>query len=160
MKVPEPLHALQTIAAFHRHQFSIDTIGITGSNGKTVVKEWLYQLLQSYRNIVRSPKSYNSQLGVPLSIWQIAAENDLAIFEAGISKPGEMVRLQRLIDPTIGVLTNIGSAHSEGFVSDEEKLSEKLDLFSHAKVIIANRDNKLIASGIKKPAYLFFLGYG
>ncbi|MBO9620405.1 MAG: bifunctional UDP-N-acetylmuramoyl-tripeptide:D-alanyl-D-alanine ligase/alanine racemase [Niabella sp.] len=156
LKVPDPLQALQTIAAFHRHQFAIETIGITGSNGKTVVKEWLYQLLQPYRNIVRSPKSYNSQLGVPLSVWQIAAENDLAIFEAGISKPGEMARLRPLIDPDIGVLTNIGLAHSEGFVNDEEKLSEKLELFKNAKVIVANGDNNGIVSGVARLNIPFF----
>ncbi|ANH82955.1 bifunctional UDP-N-acetylmuramoyl-tripeptide:D-alanyl-D-alanine ligase/alanine racemase [Niabella ginsenosidivorans] len=149
-KVADPLQSLQKIAAAHRHRFAVDVIGITGSNGKTVVKEWLYQLLQPYKNIVRSPKSYNSQLGVPLSIWQMSPENDLAVFEAGISKPGEMEQLQEIIDPTIGVLTNIGLAHSEGFVNDAQKLSEKLQLFKTAKVVIANGDSELITWGARQ----------
>ncbi len=156
LKVADPLLALQQIAAAHRSRFAIDVIGITGSNGKTVVKEWLYQLLQPYKNIVRSPKSYNSQLGVPLSVWQLSAENDLAIFEAGISKPGEMQQLQPIIDPVIGILTNIGLAHSEGFVSDAQKLSEKLQLFKSAKVVIANGDNAFIATGIRQLNRPFF----
>ncbi|MBO9591652.1 MAG: bifunctional UDP-N-acetylmuramoyl-tripeptide:D-alanyl-D-alanine ligase/alanine racemase [Niabella sp.] len=156
LQVNDPLQALQQVAAAHRSHYSMDVIGITGSNGKTVVKEWLYQLLQPYKNIVRSPKSFNSQLGVPLSVWQMSAENNLAIFEAGISRPGEMETLETVIAPTIGVLTNIGPAHAEGFKDDSEKLSEKLKLFKHARVIIANGDDPLISAGIKASQAVFF----
>ena len=120
------------MAAYHRKQFNIPVIGITGSNGKTIVKEWLYQLLHADYNIVRSPKSYNSQIGVPLSVWQMNEQHTLAIFEAGISQPGEMEKLEKIIQPTIGVLTNIGEAHSEGFVSLEQKEAEKRILFKNA----------------------------
>ena len=129
LQVTDVLNALQLLAAHHRLQFSIPVIGITGSNGKTIVKEWLYQLLHADYNIVRSPKSYNSQIGVPLSVWQMNATHTLAIFEAGISEPGEMERLHQVIRPTIGIVTNIGEAHSEGFESNEQKLLEKLKLF-------------------------------
>lgn len=156
LRVKDTLLALQRVAAAHRSHFSMDVIGITGSNGKTVVKEWLYQLLQPFKNIVRSPKSYNSQLGVPLSVWQMGTENNLAIFEAGISLPGEMDKLEAVIAPTIGVLTNIGPAHSEGFKDDAEKLSEKLKLFKQAKVIIASGDHPLIASGVRTYSAVFF----
>ncbi|MCF3111048.1 bifunctional UDP-N-acetylmuramoyl-tripeptide:D-alanyl-D-alanine ligase/alanine racemase [Niabella sp. CC-SYL272] len=156
LHVSDTLQALQQVAAAHRSRYSIDVIGITGSNGKTVVKEWLYQLLQPYKNIVRSPKSFNSQLGVPLSVWQISSENNLAIFEAGISRPGEMKKLEPIIKPTIGVLTNIGPAHAEGFKDDAEKLSEKLKLFKHARVIIANGDHSLIRESIKTYPAVFF----
>jgi len=134
--VHNPLSSLQTLAQYHRKQFDIPVVAITGSNGKTVVKEWLNQLLATDFNIVRSPKSYNSQLGVALSLWQINAENNLAIIEAGISKVGEMDRLQEMIQPTIGVLTNIGPAHSEGFLNIEEKVAEKLKLFKQAERLI------------------------
>lgn len=140
IKVKDTLKALQELAAWHRSQFNIRVIGITGSNGKTIVKEWLYQLLEGYYNIVRSPKSYNSQIGVPLSVWQMDHHHSLAIFEAGISKPGEMKRLEKIIRPTIGILTNIGEAHSEGFKDRKEKQKEKLKLFSHCKVIIGRED--------------------
>lgn len=132
LKVNDSLEALQLLAAHHRRQFSIPVIGITGSNGKTIVKEWLYQLLHQDYTIVRSPKSYNSQIGVPLSIWQMNKQHTLAIFEAGISRPGEMEKLQKIIQPTIGVLTNIGEAHSEGFTSLQEKETEKKKLFKDA----------------------------
>lgn len=131
--VNDTLDALQQLAAWHRRQFHVPVIGITGSNGKTIVKEWLYQLLHPDYNIVRSPRSYNSQTGVPLSIWQMNEQHDLAIFEAGISQPGEMERLEEMIRPSIGVLTNIGEAHSEGFRSQDEKRAEKEILFRHAK---------------------------
>lgn len=134
--VPSPLDSLQALAQHHRQQFNIPVIAITGSNGKTVVKEWLNQLLSPDFNIVRSPKSYNSQLGVALSLWQINAEHDLAIIEAGISKVGEMDRLREMIQPTVGVLTNIGPAHSEGFLNLEEKVSEKLKLFKQVEKLI------------------------
>ena len=132
LKVHDSLEALQLLAAHHRRQFSIPVIGITGSNGKTIVKEWLYQLLHQDYTIVRSPKSYNSQIGVPLSVWQMNKQHTLAIFEAGISRPGEMEKLQKIIQPTIGVLTNIGEAHSEGFSSLQEKETEKRKLFKNA----------------------------
>ncbi|MBD0332127.1 MAG: bifunctional UDP-N-acetylmuramoyl-tripeptide:D-alanyl-D-alanine ligase/alanine racemase, partial [Chitinophagaceae bacterium] len=134
--VKNTLHALQQFAAFHRMNFKIPVIGITGSNGKTIVKEWLFQLLNEDYNIVRSPKSYNSQIGVPLSVWQMNDQHTLAIFEAGISRPGEMEKLQNIIQPNIGVFTNIGEAHDEGFESHEQKLREKLKLFQHADVLI------------------------
>ncbi|HEX4876248.1 MAG TPA: alanine racemase [Chitinophagaceae bacterium] len=132
--VHDTLEALQLLTSFHRKQFSIPVIGITGSNGKTIVKEWLYQLLHFDYNIVRSPRSYNSQIGVPLSVWQMNAQHTMGIFEAGISRPGEMENLERIIQPTIGVLTNIGEAHSEGFLSKEHKELEKRKLFTKAQV--------------------------
>ena len=134
--VPDALAALQHLVAVHRSKFSLPVIGITGSNGKTIVKEWLNQLLGANYHIVRSPKSYNSQTGVPLSVWQMAPGHELAIFEAGISKRGEMERLEPIIRPTIGVFTNIGEAHSEGFDSKAEKAAEKLRLFDRAEVLI------------------------
>lgn len=134
--VNDTLEALQALAAFHRAKFEYPVIGITGSNGKTIVKEWLYQLLAPENNIVRSPKSYNSQIGVPLSVWEMNSENDLAIFEAGISRTGEMDKLAPVIRPTIGILTNIGEAHKEGFASVNEKISEKLKLFEGVDLFI------------------------
>ncbi|MEJ0103464.1 MAG: bifunctional UDP-N-acetylmuramoyl-tripeptide:D-alanyl-D-alanine ligase/alanine racemase [Bacteroidota bacterium] len=139
--VEDVLHALQQLTAAHRAQFAIPVIGITGSNGKTIVKEWLYQLLHEDYSIVRSPKSYNSQIGVPLSVWQMNAQHGLAIFEAGISEPGEMVRLEKIIQPVTGILTNIGEAHSEGFSSSTQKLSEKIKLFIHCSKIIYCKDH-------------------
>ncbi|MEP6846522.1 MAG: Mur ligase family protein, partial [Panacibacter sp.] len=139
--VDNTLHALQNLAAHHRASFNYPVIGITGSNGKTIVKEWLYQLLAPDYNIVRSPRSYNSQVGVPLSVWQMNEENNLAIFEAGISMPGEMEALEKIIQPTIGVLTNIGDAHKEGFINVEQKLKEKLQLFKNCKTVIVREQN-------------------
>lgn len=136
--VKDSLQALQQLAAFHRHRFNIPVIGITGSNGKTVVKEWLYQLLKDDHNICRSPKSYNSQVGVPLSVWQLSAQHTLAIFEAGISMPGEMQKLEQIIAPTLGILTNIGTAHDEGFSIPGEKPKEKLSLFVRCNRLVAN----------------------
>lgn len=134
--VENSVTCLQDIASFHRNQFSIPVIGITGSNGKTIVKEWLYQLLAPDFSIVKSPKSYNSQIGVPLSVWQMGAEHNLAIFEAGISTTNEMSNLQRVIKPAIGIFTNIGPAHSEGFQNMEAKIEEKAKLFADAEKII------------------------
>lgn len=134
--VPDTLVALQQLAQYHRGRFHLPVIGITGSNGKTIVKEWLYQLLHDHYQIVRSPKSYNSQIGVPLSVWQIGPQHTLGIFEAGISQPGEMQRLAPIIEPTIGILTNIGAAHDEGFTSHEQKLQEKITLFNTAGLVI------------------------
>ena len=129
--------ALQDLAAYVRSQFTGTVIGITGSNGKTVVKEWLYQLLKEDYTVIRSPKSYNSQIGVPLSVWQLAGSNaQIAIFEAGISQPGEMEKLERIIRPTIGVITYIGHEHDENFASLEDKRAEKMKLFVHAEKVI------------------------
>ncbi|HEY0896344.1 MAG TPA: bifunctional UDP-N-acetylmuramoyl-tripeptide:D-alanyl-D-alanine ligase/alanine racemase, partial [Sphingobacteriaceae bacterium] len=134
--VEDTLKALQGLAAYHRSKFSYPVIGITGSNGKTIVKEWLYQLLAPESNIIRSPKSFNSQLGVPLSVWEMNGEHDLAIIEAGISREGEMDSLESVIKPTIGILTNIGEAHKEGFSSTDEKIAEKLKLFRDTELLI------------------------
>lgn len=142
LMVSDTLAALQALAAHHRGRFDIPVIGITGSNGKTVVKEWLYQLLHSDHRIVRSPKSYNSQLGVPLSVWNMKEGDTLAIFEAGISQPGEMEKLEKIIRPGIGILTNIGEAHNEGFKGKDQKLNEKLKLFAHSQLVIG-RDAEL-----------------
>lgn len=141
IKVKNTLTALQTLAAYHRSQFSeLPVIGITGSNGKTIVKEWLYQLLRSNYQIVRSPRSYNSQIGVPLSVWQINKQHTLGIFEAGISTTEEMQKLQSIIQPTIGVFTSLGNAHNEGFTSLQEKANEKWKLFKQANIIICNKE--------------------
>jgi len=139
--VQNTLEALQTLAARHRDRFTHTVIGITGSNGKTVVKEWLVQLLSPEYHIARSPKSYNSQIGVPLSLWQLDGTSNLAIIEAGISRPKEMAILQRMIRPDIAVLTNIGPAHEEGFASVDEKITEKLKLFEDAKIAVFPPDH-------------------
>ena len=141
LQVQDVLQSLHSFIAFHRQQFTIPVIGITGSNGKTIVKEWLYQLLQYEFNIVRSPKSYNSQIGVPLSVWQMNTEHTLGIFEAGISQPDEMQKLEKIINPTIGVITNIGEAHGEGFLNIRQKINEKLKLFIHSDILIYCADN-------------------
>lgn len=141
--VQDTLKALQDLAAWHRSQFDIPVIGITGSNGKTIVKEWLFELLQN-KSVLRSPKSYNSQVGVPLSVWNLNGVHELAIFEAGISKQGEMQKLEPIIRPTIGILTNIGEAHQENFSSKQEKLDEKLKLFSACKTLIICKDQSLV----------------
>ncbi|WP_143304545.1 bifunctional UDP-N-acetylmuramoyl-tripeptide:D-alanyl-D-alanine ligase/alanine racemase [Chitinophaga vietnamensis] len=138
--VKDTMHALHALVASHRQQFQIPVVGITGSNGKTIVKEWLYQLLEKDYNIVRSPKSYNSQIGVPLSVWQMQPEHNLAIFEAGISQPGEMLNLEKIIRPTIGIFTNIGEAHSEGFLNIRQKINEKLVLFTKSDILIYSKD--------------------
>lgn len=148
--VEDTLHALQMLAAYHRQQFTYPVIGITGSNGKTIVKEWLYQLLNADYNIVRSPRSYNSQVGVPLSVWQMSAANNLALFEAGISTTGEMEKLEKVIRPSIGVLTNIGAAHNEGFENEAQKLQEKLQLFKHCAVVIARAEDVKAQTGFAK----------
>ena len=153
--VSNSLHALQQLAAFHSQQFDIPVIGITGSNGKTIVKEWLNQLLEDEYNIVRSPKSYNSQIGVPLSIWQMNEKNELGIFEAGISQIGEMGRLENIIRPTIGIFTNIGEAHNEGFKNKDQKIIEKLELFKRAAVLIYCKDQQEINNAIESRQDLF-----
>lgn len=153
--VRNTLQALQALAIHHRKQFvtlsdgrQLPVIGITGSNGKTIVKEWLNQLLDTQFNIVRSPKSYNSQIGVPLSVWQMNEGHDLAIFEAGISESGEMSNLEKIIQPTIGVFTNIGEAHSEGFISLRQKINEKLQLFTHVETLIYCKDDPAIHEAV------------
>ncbi len=142
--------ALQELCAWHRIKFTIPVVGITGSNGKTIVKEWLYQLLHEDKNIVRSPKSYNSQVGVPLSVWQMTSSNDLAIFEAGISMPAEMKKLARIIQPTIGILTNIGQAHDENFENIKQKTDEKLKLFYHVETLIYCKDYTVVHQEIQE----------
>ena len=144
LQVESPLCALQQIAAAHRKRFNIPVIGITGSNGKTIVKEWLYDLLHDDYEIVRSPRSYNSQIGVSLSVWQLDAQSELGIFEAGISQPDEMRKLQQVIQPTIGIFTNIGDAHQENFRTLKEKCAEKMELFREAETVIYCKDNQLI----------------
>ena len=148
--VSHPLKALQKLAERHRSRFQIPVIGITGSNGKTVVKEWLNQLLGPDRQTVRSPRSYNSQIGVPLSVWRMDGQAELAIFEAGISEPGEMKELESIIKPTIGILTNIGGAHQENFFSLQDKCMEKLTLFKDCDVVIYNGDDEFISDCVSR----------
>ena len=152
--VDNTLTALQEMAATHRQKFDIPIIGIAGSNGKTIVKEWLYQLLHDRFSIVRSPRSYNSQTGVPLSVWQLNEQTQLGIFEAGISLPNEMERLEKIIRPTIGIFTTIGEAHQENFYSQEEKCLEKLKLFQSTDTIIYNEDQNLLRYCIEKQGFL------
>jgi Alr-MurF fusion protein len=150
LTVKSSLLALQQVAAAHRAKFSYPVLGITGSNGKTIVKEWLHQLLSPDLRIVRSPKSYNSQVGVPLSVWAMAEEHEMAIFEAGISKVGEMVRLEAVIRPTIGILTNIGHAHDEGFSNLAEKTREKLALFKRCETLIVCSEHQIVYNELEK----------
>lgn len=146
--VDDTFVALQTLAAYHRMQFDIPVVGITGSNGKTVVKEWLYQILSPSMSVCRSPKSYNSQIGVPLSVWQMNHTHDIAIFEAGISRPGEMEKLRDIIKPTIGVFTNIGAAHGKNFENVGQKIEEKLKLFAETNKLVYCSDNIEISSAV------------
>ncbi|HET9057285.1 MAG TPA: bifunctional UDP-N-acetylmuramoyl-tripeptide:D-alanyl-D-alanine ligase/alanine racemase [Chitinophagaceae bacterium] len=154
--VKDTLAALQIITAYHRNQFNIPVIGITGSNGKTIVKEWLNQLLEDEYAIVRSPKSYNSQIGVPLSVWQIHKGHELGIFEAGISMMGEMDKLENIIKPTIGIFTNIGEAHQEGFKNISEKVNEKVKFFQSAKHIIICSDYEEINQALQNNTVKIF----
>ena len=150
--VNDTVSALQKLAIDHRNKFSklnLRVVGITGSNGKTIVKEWLNQLLENVYSIVRSPKSFNSQIGVPLSVLNINADNNLGIFEAGISQPGEMKNLEKIIKPTIGIFTNIGNAHDEGFKNHKEKIEEKLILFKDAKHVVFCADDEFLWNEIK-----------
>ncbi len=148
LMVPSTLKALQRLAERHRDEFDIPIIGITGSNGKTIVKEWLYQLLMPTRVVTRSPRSYNSQIGVPLSVWLLDERTEIGLFEAGISMPGEMAALSGIIQPTIGIITNIGQAHQENFGSMDEKCREKMRLFHDAKVVFYNADDETIKANI------------
>lgn len=148
--VDNSLSALQALSAHHRRQFDIPVVGITGSDGKTIVKEWLYQLTAGTYNVTRSPRSYNSQIGVPLSVWMLGEDSGLGIFEAGISQPQEMDKLEQIIKPTIGILTNISSAHQENFNTIQEKCIEKLSLFRKCDILIYNADNPIISKCITR----------
>lgn len=150
LQVKNSRKALQRLAATHRKKFDIPVVGITGSNGKTIVKEWLYQLLAPEYRVTRSPRSYNSQIGVPLSVWLMDERTELGVFEAGISEKGEMDTLQGILLPTIGVFTSIGGAHQENFDSTQDKCMEKLALFKDCDVIIYNSDNELLADCMSK----------
>jgi len=153
LRVPSPLAALQRLAERHRDEFDIPIVGITGSNGKTMVKEWLYQLLLPSQKIVRSPRSYNSQIGVPLSVWLLNEQTEVGIFEAGISQPGEMFALRDIIQPTIGVLTSLGTAHQENFRSMEEKCMEKLELMHDTQAMVYCSDNDIVSRCIRRMQY-------
>ena len=153
LKVPSALAALQRLAERHRDEFDIPVVGITGSNGKTMVKEWLYQLLLPSQKIVRSPRSYNSQIGVPLSVWLLNEQTEVALFEAGISQPGEMMALHDIIQPTIGVLTRLGSAHQEHFRSMEEKCMEKLELMHDTNALVYPMDDNTVSRCIRRLNY-------
>ncbi|MDU0370935.1 bifunctional UDP-N-acetylmuramoyl-tripeptide:D-alanyl-D-alanine ligase/alanine racemase [Hymenobacter endophyticus] len=144
VQVPDTLAALQTLAARHRQRFALPVFGITGSNGKTIVKEWLAQLLSPDELVCKSPRSYNSQVGVPLSVWELTAQHTVGIFEAGISEPGEMARLAHVIRPTIGIFTNLGTAHDAGFASQAEKAAEKMRLFEGADTLFYCADHELV----------------
>jgi len=152
--VTNTIEALQKIAEYHRNKNNIEVLGITGSNGKTVVKEWISQLLSDYLRIVKNPKSYNSQIGVPLSVWAIEKEHQLGIFEAGISQIDEMINLERIIKPTIGIFTNIGDAHQENFESTDQKIKQKLILFKNCKTLIYCNDYSNINIQINSNNYL------
>ena len=153
LEVVSPLEALQRLAERHRDEFDVPIVGITGSNGKTMVKEWLYQLLSPHKIVTRSPKSYNSQIGVPLSVWLLGEQTEVGLFEAGISQPGEMQALRDIIQPSIGVLTSLGTAHQENFRSMDEKCQEKLSLFHDAKVVAYNSDDNVVSRCMRKSGY-------
>jgi len=153
LRVPHTLAALQRLAERHRDEFDLPIVGITGSNGKTMVKEWLYQLLLPSQRIVRSPRSYNSQIGVPLSVWLLNEQTEVGIFEAGISQPGEMMALRDIIQPTIGVLTTLGAAHQENFRSMEEKCMEKLELMHDTEAMVYCSDNDIVSRCIRRMSY-------
>ncbi|MGC1241903.1 MAG: Mur ligase family protein, partial [Chryseosolibacter sp.] len=156
LQVDSSISALQRIVAMHRSGIKAPVIGITGSNGKTIIKEWLYQLLSPEFKIAKNPASYNSQLGVPLSVWQMQSHHTLGIFEAGISTINEMQNLQKVLRPTLGIFTNIGSAHSEGFKNQEEKIIEKLQLFSDCEVLIYCKDHRPIDEALYHSALRTF----
>jgi len=153
LRVPSSLAALQRLAERHRDEFDIPIVGITGSNGKTMVKEWLYQLLLPSQRIVRSPRSYNSQIGVPLSVWLLNEQTELGIFEAGISQPGEMMALHDIIQPTVGVLTCLSAAHQENFRSMEEKCLEKLELMHDTQALVYPMDDNTVSRCIRRLNY-------
>lgn len=151
--VPSPLKALQRLAERHREAINIPVIGVTGSNGKTIVKEWIYQLLQADMCVTRSPRSYNSQIGVPLSVWGLNEQSEIGVFEAGISQPGEMDALEPVIQPTIGVFTCLGEAHQENFTGMEQKCLEKLKLFRDAQVLVYCIDNEVVSSCVNRSLF-------
>ena len=153
LRVPSPLAALQRLAERHRDEFQIPVVGITGSNGKTWVKEWLYQLMRAEGGVVRSPRSYNSQIGVPLSVWLMNEHSRVALFEAGISQPGEMLALRDIIQPTVGVFTSLGAAHQENFRSMDEKCMEKLQLFHDTQAIIYPSDDDVVSRCVRRAQY-------
>ncbi|MBI9033603.1 MAG: bifunctional UDP-N-acetylmuramoyl-tripeptide:D-alanyl-D-alanine ligase/alanine racemase [Bacteroidales bacterium] len=160
IRVVDSLKALQSLASWHRKQFDIPVVGITGSNGKTIIKEWLWQLMHEDLKLIRSPKSYNSQIGVPLSVWQMKSEHELAIFEAGISETEEMDHLEKIIKPNIGIFTNIGLAHDKNFINHQQKAGEKLKLFKHVETLIYSLDypdiqSVIIRSELHKKVKLF-----
>ncbi|HEX3007839.1 MAG TPA: Mur ligase family protein, partial [Bacteroidales bacterium] len=156
--VDDTLSAFQGLAAWHRKRFSIPVIGITGSNGKTITKEWIYQSLHNEVNVVRSPKSFNSQVGVPLSALLIESQHQLAVLEAGISKRGEMEKLETIVQPTIGIITNIGEPHQENFSDLKEKASEKMKLFKNCKSVVYCKDH-LIIDELVRTEYKFLEQY-
>ncbi|HSK12390.1 MAG TPA: Mur ligase family protein, partial [Phnomibacter sp.] len=160
LKVTDTLGALQKLSATYRQRFQIPVIGITGSNGKTIVKEWLYQMLWTDKQVCRSPRSYNSQIGVPLSVWQLAPQHELAIFEAGISTTGEMDALQRIIRPSIGIFTNLGAAHDDGFIDRKEKLDEKWKLFVDCNTIICHTDDETIHEKCRNTKGITMISWG
>ena len=149
LKVADTLVALQRLAERHRDAFDIPIVGITGSNGKTVVKEWLYQLLSPLKRVTRSPRSYNSQVGVPLSVWLLDEMTEVGLFEAGISEPGEMRALRHIIQPTMAVITSVGTAHQENFSSVEDKVREKLQLMHDARQVVYCADDELLDRMVK-----------
>ena len=151
--VDDSVAALQRLAQKHRQRFHYPVIGITGSNGKTIVKEWLTSILDDKFRVVKSPDSYNSRLGVPLSVWQMSDQHDIAVFEAGISRPNEMRALADIIDPTIGILTNIGAAHAQFFQNNVRKIIEKLKLFQNVEVLIYHNDNQELNMVLQLPEY-------
>lgn len=151
--VKDSVEALQALAAYHRRKFTCPVIGITGSNGKTIVKEWLATVLGDTRNVAKSPYSYNSRIGVPLSVWNMSRENDIAVFEAGISEPNEMRALAGIIDPTIGILTNVGAAHAQFFPNNVRKIIEKLKLFRNANTLIYRNNNEEVNTVLQLPEY-------
>ena len=153
LRVPSTLAALQRLAERHRDEFQIPVVGITGSNGKTWVKEWLYQLLRPEGGVVRSPRSYNSQIGVPLSVWLLGEHSRIALFEAGISQPGEMLALRDIIQPTVGVFTSLGAAHQENFRSMDEKCMEKLQLFQDTQAIVYPSDDDVVSRCLRRSQY-------
>ena len=160
IQTEDTLKALQDLAKAHRKQFHVPIIGITGSNGKTTVKEWLYQLLCEDYHISYTPNSFNSQIGVPVSVWSLNEDTQLGIFEAGISRPDEMNALKAIIEPTIGILTNVGSAHSEHFMGMRQKIGEKLNFFRNVETLILSLDNGevnevLLCSGLAQKIKLF-----
>ncbi|SFE43210.1 bifunctional UDP-N-acetylmuramoyl-tripeptide:D-alanyl-D-alanine ligase/alanine racemase [Thermophagus xiamenensis] len=150
IEVQDVLLALQKVAAFHRQHFSAPVLAITGSNGKTIVKEWITQMIGNDRLVTRSPRSFNSQIGVPLSVWLLNDKTDIAIFEAGISQPGEMQRLEKIIRPDMGLFTTLGQAHQENFTSLDEKLHEKLHLFKDVKTLFYNADQLLVKDAVRQ----------